>query len=247
MGVQDERERDPNFVSDAYAECYPAFHDFGNTVVDSDDEDLTHMDTKALTLTPSPNRACSYNRWWWWWCVGQSVWSPCIPACLHTPVMSLLRLCSRDLVFTSCSNKSTYSLHMVDWRYKASCDKSLCSLVAIVGALQEETRCQRECFMVTLIWRDARWLLVLVQGKMAGKESYTTEEQWQAAKAKQETLPKAAFQFGQKMSDGRKAHNKLGKGKDNKLKNELSSIKVTPTTAVSPGYNPSCTGKRSDI
>lgn len=104
----DDRERDPNFVSDAYAECYPAFHDFGNTVVDSDDEDLTHMDTK---------------------------------------------------------------------------------------------------------------------GKMAGKESYTTEEQWQAAKAKQETLPKAAFQFGQKMSDGRKAHNKLGKGKDNKLKNELSSIK----------------------
>lgn len=108
MKETDERERDPNFVSDAYAECYPAFHDFGNTVVDSDDEDLTHMDTK---------------------------------------------------------------------------------------------------------------------GKMAGKESYTTEEQWEAAKAKQETLPKAAFQFGQKMSDGRKAHNKLGKGKDNKLRNELTSIK----------------------
>lgn len=61
LWVQDERERDPNFVSDAYAECYPAFHDFGNTVVDSDDEDLTHMDTKALTLTPQLNRACGYN------------------------------------------------------------------------------------------------------------------------------------------------------------------------------------------
>ena len=43
----DEREKDPAFVSDAYAECYPGYHDFNNQVVDSDDEaDYTHMDSK---------------------------------------------------------------------------------------------------------------------------------------------------------------------------------------------------------
>lgn len=47
MCGQDAREKDPSFVSDAYAECYPAFHDFGNTVVDSDEEDLSHMDAKG--------------------------------------------------------------------------------------------------------------------------------------------------------------------------------------------------------
>lgn len=45
--LQDVREKDPSFVSDAYAECYPAFHDFGTTVVDSDEEDLSHMDAKG--------------------------------------------------------------------------------------------------------------------------------------------------------------------------------------------------------
>lgn len=43
----DEREKDPAFVSDAYAECYPGYHDFNNQVVDSEDEaDFTHMDSK---------------------------------------------------------------------------------------------------------------------------------------------------------------------------------------------------------
>ena len=43
----DEREKDPAFVSDAYAECYPGYHEFNNQVVDSDDEaDYTHMDSK---------------------------------------------------------------------------------------------------------------------------------------------------------------------------------------------------------
>ena len=43
----DEREKDPAFVSDAYAECYPGYHDYNNQVVDSDDEaDYTHMESK---------------------------------------------------------------------------------------------------------------------------------------------------------------------------------------------------------
>eukprot|EP00884_Botryococcus_braunii_P006803 jgi/Botrbrau1/16123/Bobra.7_2s0083.2 len=40
------RERDPGYVSDAYAECYPGYHTFAATVVDSDEEDYTHMDTR---------------------------------------------------------------------------------------------------------------------------------------------------------------------------------------------------------
>jgi RED-like protein C-terminal region len=35
-------------VSDAYAECYPGFHEFGTTVVDSDEEDMSHMDKKMV-------------------------------------------------------------------------------------------------------------------------------------------------------------------------------------------------------
>jgi hypothetical protein len=43
----DEREKDPAFVSDAYAECYPGYHEYNATVVDSDDEaDFSHMDSK---------------------------------------------------------------------------------------------------------------------------------------------------------------------------------------------------------
>jgi hypothetical protein len=48
--LQDDREKDPAFVSDAYAECYPAFHDFGTTVVDSDEEDMSHMDKKMVRV-----------------------------------------------------------------------------------------------------------------------------------------------------------------------------------------------------
>ena len=41
--------QDPNFVSDAYAECYPSYHALGTEIVESDDEDLGHMDAKART------------------------------------------------------------------------------------------------------------------------------------------------------------------------------------------------------
>ena len=44
----DEREKEPGFVSDAYAECYPEYHGYNNTIVDSDDEaDFSHMDSKT--------------------------------------------------------------------------------------------------------------------------------------------------------------------------------------------------------
>ena len=38
--------QEASFVSDVYAECYPGYHDFANGVVDSDEEDFTHMDSK---------------------------------------------------------------------------------------------------------------------------------------------------------------------------------------------------------
>ena len=50
MKEADARERDPSFVSDAYAECYPGYHDFATAVVDSDDEDYQAMDSKVSLL-----------------------------------------------------------------------------------------------------------------------------------------------------------------------------------------------------
>ncbi|KAJ3681050.1 hypothetical protein LUZ60_015539 [Juncus effusus] len=42
---KDERERDPNFVSESYSECYPGYQEYNHEVVDDDDEaDLTKMD-----------------------------------------------------------------------------------------------------------------------------------------------------------------------------------------------------------
>ena len=40
-----------------------------------------------------------------------------------------------------------------------------------------------------------------------------------------EANPKAAFQFGVKMSEGRKTHKDLGKNRDQKLSNQLGKIK----------------------
>ena len=51
MKEADARERDPSFVSDAYAECYPGYHDFATAVVDSDDEDYQAMDSKVSPPT----------------------------------------------------------------------------------------------------------------------------------------------------------------------------------------------------
>ncbi len=73
------------------------------------------------------------------------------------------------------------------------------------------------------------------------RSEYATEEEWQAAKARQETLPKAAFQFGVKMADGRKSQSKLGKGKaDQKINTELQKIQARALTADAPDLHPPC-------
>ncbi|KAG5546953.1 hypothetical protein RHGRI_012849 [Rhododendron griersonianum] len=42
---RDSREKDPNFISDSYSECYPGYQEYNREVVDSDDEaDLSKMD-----------------------------------------------------------------------------------------------------------------------------------------------------------------------------------------------------------
>jgi len=36
---KDARERDPNFISDSYSECYPGYQEYNNEIARSDDED----------------------------------------------------------------------------------------------------------------------------------------------------------------------------------------------------------------
>ncbi|EFJ13961.1 hypothetical protein SELMODRAFT_424141 [Selaginella moellendorffii] len=41
----DSREKDPNFVSESYSECYPGYQEYNREIVDSDEDvDLTKMD-----------------------------------------------------------------------------------------------------------------------------------------------------------------------------------------------------------
>ncbi|KAJ6806422.1 suppressor of mec-8 and unc-52 protein-like protein 2 [Iris pallida] len=45
MREKDAREKDPNFISESYSECYPGYQEYNREVVDSDDEsDLSKMD-----------------------------------------------------------------------------------------------------------------------------------------------------------------------------------------------------------
>lgn len=53
---------------------------------------------------------------------------------------------------------------------------------------------------------------------------FNTEEEWQRYKESKEAMPKAAFQFGVKMSDGRKTHKHLDKHREQKLDNQLHQI-----------------------
>ena len=42
---RDAREKDPNFISESYSECYPGYQEYNREIVGSDeDEDLTKMD-----------------------------------------------------------------------------------------------------------------------------------------------------------------------------------------------------------
>ncbi|XXG81283.1 hypothetical protein AAC387_Pa09g1957 [Persea americana] len=45
LSKKDVREKDPNFISESYSECYPGYQEYNREVVDSDDEaDLSKMD-----------------------------------------------------------------------------------------------------------------------------------------------------------------------------------------------------------
>ena len=61
----------------------------------------------------------------------------------------------------------------------------------------------------------------------AGKSRYdfNTEEEWESYKNAKEAAPKAAFQFGLKNKDGRKAHKDLGKQNNAKINSQLGKIK----------------------
>ena len=63
-----------------------------------------------------------------------------------------------------------------------------------------------------------------MQDKGKSRSDFTTEEDWQKYKSNKEAMPKAAFQFGVKMTEGRKVHRDLGKAKDAKLNNQLNKI-----------------------
>lgn len=54
--------------------------------------------------------------------------------------------------------------------------------------------------------------------------NFDSEEAWSAYNDRREALPKAAFQFGVKMSDGRKTKKNQGKNKERKLDRELKKI-----------------------
>ena len=61
----------------------------------------------------------------------------------------------------------------------------------------------------------------------AGKSRYdfNTEEEGELYKNAKEAAPKAAFQFGLKNKDGRKAHKDLGKQNNAKINTQLGKIK----------------------
>lgn len=50
---KDAREKDPNFISESYSECYPGYQEYNREIVDSDDEDdLSKMDMGGRVSIP---------------------------------------------------------------------------------------------------------------------------------------------------------------------------------------------------
>jgi hypothetical protein len=50
---RDSREKDPNFISESYSECYPGYQEYNREIVESDDdEDLTKMDMGGRVRFP---------------------------------------------------------------------------------------------------------------------------------------------------------------------------------------------------
>ena len=64
------------------------------------------------------------------------------------------------------------------------------------------------------------------RNKGVSRYSFETDEEWSKYKQNMEQLPKAAFQYGIKMSDGRKTHSKLVEKhrREQKLDTQLNKI-----------------------
>lgn len=105
---------------------------------------------------------------------------------------------------------------------------SLCSyrsLASCAGTLTQ-AHDRAACSLKVLRWRayaDLHGSSLQEPGK--SRYDFDTEEQWQSYKNSKEAAPKAAFQFGLKRSDGRKAHKDLGKHQDGKINSQLNKIK----------------------
>jgi len=56
------------------------------------------------------------------------------------------------------------------------------------------------------------------------RADFDTEEQFSAYKASKEAAPRAAFQFGVKVADGRRSHKELDRKSAHKLDNQLGRI-----------------------
>lgn len=59
---RDAREKDPNFISESYSECYPGYQEYNREIVDSDDEDdLSKMDMGGrVSDLKSRDKCCSF-------------------------------------------------------------------------------------------------------------------------------------------------------------------------------------------
>lgn len=69
---KDAREKDPNFISESYSECYPGYQEYNREIVDSDDEDdLSKMDMGGRVSHVKENTVLSLlclskMRAWFW-------------------------------------------------------------------------------------------------------------------------------------------------------------------------------------
>lgn len=74
---KDAREKDPNFISESYSECYPGYQEYNREVVDSDDEDdLSKMDMGGRVIIICP----SFRFFFSFVAFLQTPWSCCVIA-----------------------------------------------------------------------------------------------------------------------------------------------------------------------
>nr|CBX25386.1 hypothetical_protein [Oryza brachyantha] len=60
---KDAREKDPNFISDSYSECYPGYQEYNHEIAGSDEEDdLSKMDMGGRVMVPEQAKG-RLHRW----------------------------------------------------------------------------------------------------------------------------------------------------------------------------------------